>query len=449
MPGKKASFLRPFCRNWLWHADDRNQAHDGLNKALPDTDNTIVGLSRDEQRYLLLTTSDTNAGTYFLGDRETKALSRIASRSYAVLQMNFPGSAGYGGYAALMAAARNSDPYECVASFAGVTDVASLVKHSRKFTNDEVVKEQIGTDYESLSARSPGNLAEQIDDASDMLCYLSLLWDTLPFTESNYKQNKEPLMYQPPTAPLSIGGVLDHGFRLMRACFTGVIGLAFLSAIVNAIPGLIVPQPDLTANPSLPASFIAFSLVAVLFGVVLYGAILARIDAVVKSTQLSFMDSIGVGMRRFFPILFCFILYSLAVTLGFLALIVPAVILMLSLGMGPYLVVTDNMGPLAALKESHRLIWGHWWRTAAIVTVIMFITLSAYFLVGTLTGVSAVMSNVDDLQGINIAATVTMALLSAFITPLAYSFGMALLHDLKLRKEGSDLEDRIEALAGA
>lgn len=248
----------------------------GLNKALPDTDNIIVGFSEDEQRYLLLTTSDTDAGTYFLGDRKTKALSPIATRysalspeimvektllsykardgleieaylsvpldaeqqplptivfphggpisyddggfdywtqffanrGYAVLQMNFRGSAGYGydfmksglqswglemqhdvedgtrwaieqgiadpdricivgasygGYAALMEAARTSDLYACVVSFAGVTDVESLVKSTRRFSNYEVAKKQIGSDYEALSARSPVNMAHQID----------------------------------------------------------------------------------------------------------------------------------------------------------------------------------------------------------------------------------------------------------------------------------------------
>jgi dipeptidyl aminopeptidase/acylaminoacyl peptidase len=132
----------------------------------------------------------------------------FASRGYVVLQMNFRGSSGYGydfmasglqswglemqndvedgtrwlikegiadpnricvvgasygGYAALMEAARNPDLYRCAVSFAGVTDVAYLVKSSRRYTNYKIVQEQIGSDLKELRQRSPINLAEQID----------------------------------------------------------------------------------------------------------------------------------------------------------------------------------------------------------------------------------------------------------------------------------------------
>jgi dipeptidyl aminopeptidase/acylaminoacyl peptidase len=71
--------------------------------------------------------------------------------------------ASYGGYAALMEAARNPDLYRCAISFAGVTDVAYLVKSSRRYTNYEIVQEQIGSDLKELRQRSPLSVADQID----------------------------------------------------------------------------------------------------------------------------------------------------------------------------------------------------------------------------------------------------------------------------------------------
>ncbi len=132
----------------------------------------------------------------------------FASAGYAVLQMNFRGSSGYGhdfmaaglqswglamqddvedgarwmiengysdpekicivgasygGYAALMGAVKSKDLYKCAVSFAGVTDVAYLVKSHRNYTNFKVVKAQIGSDYKSLKQRSPLYHAEEID----------------------------------------------------------------------------------------------------------------------------------------------------------------------------------------------------------------------------------------------------------------------------------------------
>lgn len=66
----------------------------------------------------------------------------------------------YGGYAALMAAAKQQDTFRCSASFAGVTDLSLLVRKARRFTNYKVVKKQIGT--KSLDERSPINFSEQV-----------------------------------------------------------------------------------------------------------------------------------------------------------------------------------------------------------------------------------------------------------------------------------------------
>ncbi|WP_372943104.1 alpha/beta hydrolase family protein, partial [Shewanella sp.] len=131
----------------------------------------------------------------------------FANRGYAVLQMNFRGSAGYGyqfmnsglknwglemqndiedgahwlieqditdpkrmcivgasygGYAALMGVAKTPYVYKCAISIAGVTDLESLVKSSRNYDNSKIVKKQIGDDYDDLYQRSPISKAASI-----------------------------------------------------------------------------------------------------------------------------------------------------------------------------------------------------------------------------------------------------------------------------------------------
>ena len=61
-----------------------------------------------------------------------------------------------------MEAARNPDLYKCAVSFAGVTDVAYLVSSHRNYTNFEIVKEQVGSDYRELRQRSPLHIAKDI-----------------------------------------------------------------------------------------------------------------------------------------------------------------------------------------------------------------------------------------------------------------------------------------------
>ncbi len=70
--------------------------------------------------------------------------------------------ASYGGYAALMGAIKTPELYQCVVSFAGVTDVEALVKAHRSYTNYDIVKKQIGDDFSKLWDVSPQKHADKI-----------------------------------------------------------------------------------------------------------------------------------------------------------------------------------------------------------------------------------------------------------------------------------------------
>jgi dipeptidyl aminopeptidase/acylaminoacyl peptidase len=124
----------------------------------------------------------------------------LVSRGYAVLQMNFRGSSGYGdawffaahqdwggltyddvvdgarwaigqgiadprrvcivgwsfgGYLALVGAQRNSDLFRCAVDIAGVSDLGLLIEEGHHWVSAESIKKQIGTDPEKLKLNSP------------------------------------------------------------------------------------------------------------------------------------------------------------------------------------------------------------------------------------------------------------------------------------------------------
>lgn len=255
-------------------------------------------------------------------------------------------------------------------------------------------------------------------------------------------------MYNPPTAPLSIGGVLDDGFRLLKASFTKVFPIALLYSIVGIVPSLLIQTPNPEAVPEISGGFGVALVVAWILGIVFFTALVAGVDAVAKRSSISISAALGIGVRRLFPLLGCFLLLGLAIMGGSLLLVVPGLILMISLSMAPYLLITEGMGPLEALKASHHLVWGNWWRTATILTVVLFIIIVASFLAGLLSGTGAAFGMISEGAG-GVISSALAVLINALIMPLYYAFGIALLRDLQLRKLGGDLDQRIGAIEAA
>jgi|ETNmetMinimDraft_15_1059895.scaffolds.fasta_scaffold44142_2 pimeloyl-ACP methyl ester carboxylesterase len=69
----------------------------------------------------------------------------------------------YGGYASLMAAAKQQDTFSCAASINGVSDQWEVWASARRYMSKEIIRKQLGTDKEDLIARSPISYAKTID----------------------------------------------------------------------------------------------------------------------------------------------------------------------------------------------------------------------------------------------------------------------------------------------
>ncbi|MEM9316509.1 MAG: hypothetical protein AAGA95_17975, partial [Pseudomonadota bacterium] len=107
-------------------------------------------------------------------------------------------------------------------------------------------------------------------------------------------------------------------------------------------------------------------------------------------------------------------------------------------------VLTDGLGPLASLKVSHRLVWGNWWRTATVITVAMLITVTAYTLPLFIAGLVSIPASGEGVFWV--VEALVLPIVAGVVSPVAYALFMAQLQDLKLRKSGEDLSDRLDAV---
>ena len=269
-------------------------------------------------------------------------------------------------------------------------------------------------------------------------------------------------MYSLPTEPGSIGHTLDAGFKLYYVSFKRVLALSILASLSVAVPALaaVLAAPMFAGVDQAPgnafiAAIVIGVLVAVTFYLWFYLAAMCRIGGIAYGQNLSLGACLGTGLRRLIPVILASLLYGLAMMGGFMLLVIPGLILSMSMMFFALCIVLEGDGILESLRHSHRLVWGNWWRTAIIGTVVFVVYYVIYLAIEIpFAVVDQILfdSEVGGLPGLG-QAVLSMfgSILSTVITfPLMTSVFVAIFHDLKLRKEGHDLEARVEALtAGA
>lgn len=245
------------------------------------------------------------------------------------------------------------------------------------------------------------------------------------------------------TQPVSIAKILDNSIKLYTAAFPKLIGFFLILAVFYISLGLL-GQAMVSGQSTAPAEayllgmmpmLMALIFIFSLLSFVFYLAMIYRVDNVANQREDSFIEAMKVGFKKFPSMFLAIIIYIIVVTVGLLLLVVPGIILMLSMAFYLYFIVIDSLGGYAAIKASHSLVWGHWWRTMAVFMapgIVLVVLYAGCLMLAGFLGAkdSAFLGGISNL-------------LSAFITPYFYTLGYVQFQDLKLRKLGADLEARL------
>jgi ABC-type long-subunit fatty acid transport system fused permease/ATPase subunit len=275
----------------------------------------------------------------------------------------------------------------------------------------------------------------------------------------------------PPQRPLSVGEVLDLSFRIYRATVVkcllfsagGVIAgqlaniymLASGRAQVKGSAGWEVVATQLRDPPLL-----ALTLIGAVLTLVFYAAVLLRQRQMISEGAAG--GEFAAALRRLPALLGLVILIWAACVACFVPafvtggglriLLVLAGIIALSYGFVaiscamPVLFIEDA-GPLASLSRSWRLTTGSFWRLSVIYTVALIVLLVLYVVIAAVAGFLAAILGHGDVAMVTAFAEVVGVALGALATPFYGALALAVLGDLKVRKEGADLEQRISATA--
>ena len=225
--------------------------------------------------------------------------------------------------------------------------------------------------------------------------------------------------------PLTIGEILDAAFTLYRRHFSIFLTIGALCVGPGAILQVYVALAG--GNVIHPWASLLYLLVAFLGGLVASGATLRVISDLYLGNEVDVKASLAAAFSKVGPLMAAGLATGILVGLGFLLLFIPGVIAWSGYALAPQVVILEGVpSGTAALPRSWELTKGYRMKVLAVTIVISFLLWIP------LVALNATLPTP--------AGEVLGVLASLLISPIYHSALTLLYYDLRVRKEGFDLE---------
>lgn len=268
--------------------------------------------------------------------------------------------------------------------------------------------------------------------------------------------------------------LLDELFRLYRRHFSLIISVALLVALPGLVWQLITGTYKLTpstyanlfttpagggpptfssqqlANLSGPYLLAGLGLLVLLpFSV---GAVYRAVTDVALGRPATVASVLRETLARYFPLLGLIglviaiaLVWGIALVIGLVLLVLPGlaviclgVYLAVRLTLAVAAMMAEDIGPIRGLGRSWNLVRGQWWRTFGILLVVGIMQTIISYALGFLFGLIAAALTSGDVQLAVVA--IGSAILGAVVGPITTIAIVLLYLDLRVRKEGLDLD---------
>jgi len=255
-------------------------------------------------------------------------------------------------------------------------------------------------------------------------------------------------MALPALRPLSMGEILDVSFQLYRRHFAA---LAMVALICSGLPVLLSLFIEASGG-MLQHVWLTLAYYGIF--VVLSAIATAATVFIVSESYLGRPLSAGEALNRATPFLWrviaCSILTGLLVMVGFLLFLVPGIVLLCGLILAfPALVLEPGSSASGALARSWALTRGSRWR---IFGMLLTLGLLLYVPIVALTALAALVlpdAPTGSVMSGGLIGLVMAAVVQLFLYPLFYCVLTVSYYDLRVRKEGFDLEVLAQTLQTA
>ena len=245
--------------------------------------------------------------------------------------------------------------------------------------------------------------------------------------------------------PLSAGEIIDVSFQLYRRHFAA---LATVALVCSGVPVLLNVFIEASGGPF---ANLRLSLAYLILLTVLSSIGTAATVFIVSESYLGRALGPRQALSRATPLLgrliLCSILFTIAVMFGLLVFFFPGVIAGVGLILAFPSLVLEDLRPAAALHRSWDLTRGFRWRMFGLLVTLLVLL---YIPITALSGVASLMVARASVGGTpTIVAVLLGAIVQLLLYPLFYCVLTVAYYDLRVRKEGFDLEVLASTLQSA
>jgi hypothetical protein len=242
---------------------------------------------------------------------------------------------------------------------------------------------------------------------------------------------------------MTTGALLDRAFRLYTGNFSLMLGIT-AAAYVPFYLIILAIESSLGGNVQASSGGLSTLLFKVGFMVlwasiafpIAGGAATYAISERYLGNDVTIGESLRLALSRFWTLSVAQITATIRVMFGFLLLIVPGILWLLSYSLVVPAILVENQKATPSLSRSRDLVKGHRGKVFCVLFVINL--LQGIALLG-VSMISGMIFNIESGAGAVLNSAI-INLVSIFVTPLGIVATILLYYDMRIRKEGFDLE---------
>jgi len=236
------------------------------------------------------------------------------------------------------------------------------------------------------------------------------------------------------TGTFNIGALISGAFSILHGALPSFLALAVIPVVPAVLSLILVGTP--TVSPEDPGAYLratwVFTLGSVILSLMIQGAMVYGAFNQMRGRPFSVGESLSKGFVRFLPLLGVAVLSGLAITIGFLLVIIPGIWLVCMFYVAVPVCVAEHGGVTGSLSRSAELTKGYRWKILGLALIVG---------IGTIV-VSGILSFIGRMIAGPIGGSIVGLVLQVYTIALFGILAALSYYTLRSIKEGIDI-DRI------